>query len=258
VGQREPQLTDPIVLAQAPTEMQPLIDALNRLFERIAGLLAAERRFNADAAHELRTPIAAIRAQTQVAIKAGLSPAREPALQAALVGCDRAAHLVDQLLMLAHVEASPQGFSQAVDLSEIARDIVAELAPMAAARQQGLDLLARAPCPIRGESSLLGVMVRNLVDNAIRYAPRAASIRIAVGVEDGHTVLSADDSGPGLSPEQMKRLGERFYRVLGTGQSGSGLGWSIVQRIAAAHGARTLVESSALLGGLSVRIHFPS
>jgi two-component system sensor histidine kinase QseC len=238
--------------------MQPLVAALNGLFARIAQLLEAERRFTADAAHELRTPIAAIRAQAQVALAAASDEGeRRHALEATLIGCDRAAHLVDQLLTLSRLEYAAPAPATALDVSALARRVVADLAPLALAKQQSIELDAAQPCSARGDEALLGALLRNLVDNAIRYSPPSARVRVAVapGAAEARKVeLTVEDSGPGMTDEHRAHLGERFFRVLGNEQPGSGLGWSIVRRIAAAHGATIDVGRSAALGGLRVRV----
>ena len=261
IAQREPQALQPIAADAAgenmPSELAPLVGALNGLFERIATMLDSERRFTADAAHELRTPIAAIRAQAQVAQGAGGDEAgRQHALAATLAACDRATRLVVQLLTLARLESSADGPGDAVDLSHVARDVLAELAPAALARGQAIELEADAAVPMRGSATLLSVLVRNLADNALRYSPDGARVIVSVGRREGRPVLTVDDSGGGLSDAQQQRLGERFFRVLGTAATGSGLGWSIVRRIAAVHRAEVTTGRSAALGGLSVRVAF--
>jgi two-component system sensor histidine kinase QseC len=265
LAQRKPQALEPVVLDDMPSEMQPMVIALNGLFERIARMIASERRFTADAAHELRTPIAAIRAQAQVAQGAGEDTAqREHALQSTLAGCDRATRLVDQLLTLARLEATsgdaePMALTALpVDLSAVARRVAAKLAPSALARHQSLELDADSACRVFGNEVLMDVLVRNLIDNALRYSPDGAQIRVAVMVESGHTVLRVEDSGTAMSEPDMARLGERFYRVLGNAQPGSGLGWSIVKRIGDVSGAQIEVSRSALLGGLAVKVRWPA
>ena len=244
----------PLGLGGAPTEIAPIVDALDGLFARIATLLEAERRFTADAAHELRTPIAAIRAQAQVALGEADDARRRHALQATLEGCDRATRLVEQLLTLARLEADTKPSTQVVDLAAIARDVVAAAAPRSLARRQDLELDAPAACGVRGDATLLAVLVRNLVDNAVRYSPDGARVRVGVRRAGARVELAVEDGGPGLAPEQLSRLGERFFRVTGSSASGSGLGWSIVRRIAAAHGMSVDVARSAELGGLAVRV----
>ena len=234
-----------------------MLDALNGLFERIAELLELERRFTADAAHELRTPIAAIRAQAQVALGASADAERLHALQATLQGCDRATRLVDQLLTLSRLESGTEHALVAVDLAALARQVVADAAPLALGKHQAIEVNATGPSTVRGDTTLLSVMMRNLVDNAIRYSPRGATVKLAISTAQGAVRLSIDDSGPGMSPADMKRIGERFFRVVGSGQDGSGLGWSIVRRIAAVHRAVVRVAGSTSLGGLSVDVEFP-
>jgi two-component system sensor histidine kinase QseC len=261
LNRRTPQALEPVVLSGLPVEMQPLVQALNGLFQRIAQMMISERRFTADAAHELRTPIAGIRAQAQVALGAGEDHAqREHALQATLAGCDRATRLVEQLLTLARLEAAPATPAMAterLDLSALARRVAASLAPTALARQQVLELEAQAPCPVAGDETLIGVLVRNLIDNALRYSPDHAQVWVSVAVQSGQTVLQVHDSGPGMTEPEMARLGERFFRVLGSEQPGSGLGWSIVRRIAAVFGAQVAVNRSQRLGGLAVTVRWP-
>lgn len=248
---RAPQAVEPVQLPGAPSELEPLLQELNGLFARSGELVRSERRFTADAAHELRTPIAAIRAQAQVALGESDDAARRHALQAALAGCDRAAHLVDQLLTLARLEAGPAMPAQALDFEALVRHEVAALAAGALDKHQPLDLQA-APCQVPAQPALAAVLVRNLVDNAIRYSPPGAAVHVEVGRSG--LLLRVQDGGPGLPPEGLDRLGERFYRALGSGADGSGLGWSIVRRIAAVQGWRVDVGRSAALGGLDVRV----
>lgn len=261
LGTRRPQALEPLALADLPTEMQPMVDALNGLLARIGHMVESERRFTADAAHELRTPIAAIRAQAQVAQGAGTNAEqRDHALQATLAGCDRATRLVDQLLTLARLEVTSADGATAcpVDLDVVARRVAADLAPAALSRHQTLELDADVHCSMAGDDLLVGVLVRNLIDNAIRYSPDGAKIRITVLAQNGQAVLRVEDSGPGMTAPEMARLGERFYRVLGSGQQGSGLGWSIVRRIGAVTGGHLEVSRSTLLGGLAVQVTWPT
>lgn len=258
LAQRRPSELQPIVIGPVPADMQPLLDALNQLFDRIATLLDAERRFTADAAHELRTPIAAIRAQAQVAQAETGDAARALALQNTLQGCDRAVRLVDQLLTLSRLEADAAPPARPVELGPLVRGLLAELAPAALAKGQSVELDAAPGCIVATDDTLLGVLVRNLVDNAVRYSPRGARIHVALALSAGAVELLVEDSGPGLGEAHLQRLGERFFRVTGNDASGSGLGWSIVHRIAAALGAQVAVQRSAALGGLAVRVSLPT
>jgi two-component system, OmpR family, sensor histidine kinase QseC len=257
---RQPQALQPVAMDQAPAEMAPLVDALNQLFGRIAVLIDGERRFTADAAHELRTPIAAIRAQAQVALGAAADGERRHALAQTLAGCDRATHLVQQLLTLSRLEgqAAVGAGSPVVDLAVLARQVAADLGRGALAHGQQLELDAPLPCPVRADEALLGVLLRNLLDNALRYSPDGASVRLTLAHGPEGTRLQLEDSGPGLAEADQLRLGERFFRVLGTGMDGSGLGWSIVRRIAATQGASISTGRSASLGGLAVTVQWPS
>jgi two-component system sensor histidine kinase QseC len=262
---RDAQALGPVTLPDVPAEMAPMLHALNQLFGRITTMVAAERRFTADAAHELRTPIAAIRAQAQVALAERDDAHRAHALRATLAGCDRATHLVEQLLMLSRLEAgdtAPNGASNGppaspVDLGALAQRVAAEMAPRAIERRQTLGLDAAPGCTVAGQPTLLAVLLRNLIDNALRYSPDGTEVRLALSVAGGQVRLQVDDSGPGLADADLQRLGERFFRVLGSGQEGSGLGWSIVRRIAAAQGAVVEVARSATLGGLAVAVRWP-
>lgn len=259
LAQRQPHALEPVVLTDVPSEIKPVVQSLNGLFERIGHMVTAERRFTADAAHELRTPIAAIRMQAQVALAARSDAAsRTHALQYTLAGCDRATHLVEQLLTLSRLESSTVGAPTGlVDVSTIAQRVAAELALVALGRQQELVLQAETPCWINADDTLTSVLVRNLLDNAMRYSPAGAQVRVAVSCADNQVKLQVDDSGPGLSEADMAKLGERFFRVLGTEQTGSGLGWSIVRRIATVYRAQVVVQRAQQLGGLSVTVNWP-
>jgi len=255
IAKRSPDdLAPVIIMTQTPAEMSPVLDALNQLFERIKTVWDAERRFTADAAHELRTPIAAIRTQAQVALAEPDDALRQHALRATLEGCDRATRLVSQLLVLSRLESGAILELAKVDLSALAQRVIAELAPTAIAKRQSLEFDGARPCHVRGDEMLLAALVHNLVDNAIRYSPLGASVLIKTGAHDSNAVLVVEDSGPGLADADRPRLGERFFRAPGTAESGSGLGWSIVQRIVDLHAATVNVRRSKSLGGLEVEV----
>jgi two-component system sensor histidine kinase QseC len=255
---RAPSAAEPVSPHGMPHELQPLVQTLNGLLERIDRMVQSERRFTADAAHELRTPIAAIRMQAQVALGAGDDvTGRTHALQTTLAGCDRASRLVDQLLTLARLEAAPLTQAATVDLGAVVRRVAAELAPGALVQQQDLAVLADLPCAIAANELLLGVLVRNLLDNALRYSPRGARVEVRVYTDAQGAHVLVQDSGPGMSQEAIAHLGERFFRVLGNEQPGSGLGWSIVRRLLDVFGAEAQIGRSQELGGLSVAVHWP-
>ncbi|HEX5784001.1 MAG TPA: ATP-binding protein [Burkholderiaceae bacterium] len=258
VTERRPDADDPLPLARVPHEARPLVLALNRLFERMNVVLHAERRFTADAAHELRTPIAAIRMQAQVAQGALDAEERNEALAATLTGCDRASHLVEQLLQLARLEALADATGEGCDLRRVLDWVLGDLRPVAARRGQTLHCEvtpspASSPlgCPV--PEGLMVILLRNLVDNALRYSPDGSQVRVQVDVDaHGQRRLAVDDNGPGMSSADLQRLGERFFRVVGSAQPGSGLGWSIVRRVAGLYGLQGQVMRSPDLGGLRV------
>lgn len=248
---RQPDALERIPEEPLPREMRPMVQALNMLFLRIEGLLAGERRFTADAAHELRTPIAAIRAHAEVALRADADEPRRQALARTLAGCDRATHLVVQLLTLARLEADASFATRDVDLAAVAREVLAAWAPQALARGQQVALKATIPWPLQGNEALLAVLLRNLVDNAGEHAGVSARIEVRIDAHAGQSQLTVEDSGPGLSEDDLARLGERFFRSNATRASGSGLGWSIAQRVAEVHGLRLHATRSLRLGGFS-------
>ncbi|MFM9917026.1 MAG: ATP-binding protein [Rhizobacter sp.] len=257
LSSRQPQVLVPVVVDDAPPEMLPMIDALNGLFVRIGELMESERRFTADAAHELRTPISAIRMQAQVAQGEADEALRRHALAATIEGCDRATRLVEQLLTLSRLEAGAAAAGQPIDLGAVIRSVASDLAPQAIQKQQTIEVDADEPARVRGDALLMAVLARNLIDNAIRYSPARGTVQVTLASHRDRIRLTIDDSGPGMSDADLARLGERFFRVIGSGQGGSGLGWSIVRRIAAVHRATVEVGRSTSLGGLCVTVDWP-
>jgi two-component system sensor histidine kinase QseC len=256
VARNEAASLESLPSANIPREVQPLVAELNALFARVQVVLDNERRFTADAAHELRTPLAAIRAHAQAAMGAASDTERQHSLQALLTGCDRVTHLIEQLLTLARFESSASAFSEPIDLDDLARGVMAELAPQALAKKQRIKMNSAGPCPIQSQPALLAVLLRNLLDNAIRYSPRGACIRLSLENNGAPTII-LEDSGPGLLAEQQSRLGERFFRVLGFDEPGCGLGWSIVRRIAQAQSLEVVTGRSKDLSGFQVTVKWP-
>lgn len=257
VSQRHADALQPLS-EQVSAEVRPLVQALNRLFQQLALQMEGERRFTADAAHELRTPMAAIRMQAQVARGAASDLQRQLALDAVLQGCDRATRLVGQLLQLARLDA--EGVEQGDASCDAVADTqatLADLGPQALVKQQVLSLDAPAALRLPMPPGLVGVLVGNLVDNAQRYSPAGA--RIGVCWEALPTPrLVVQDSGPGMSEADLARLGDRFFRVVGNGAEGSGLGWSIVRRVAQRYHLQLSVGRSTELGGLRVVLSWPA
>jgi two-component system sensor histidine kinase QseC len=245
----------PIEVATAPSEVLPLLEGLNTLFARVRASIDSERGFTADAAHELRTPLAAIRTQAQVARAAGGDAERRRALDNVITGCDRTAHLMDQLLTLARLEPNQPVQREAVDLQALVANVVAELAPAAIAKDVDLQLTSRVAAPVAGSPGLLAVMVRNLIDNAIRYTVRHSVVEVVVTPTGDGAEFSVLDQGPGIAQDELSRVWDRFYRVLGSGEAGSGLGLSIVKRIAELHDAKVTLAPGSGGIGLHVRLH---
>jgi signal transduction histidine kinase len=236
LGRRGAADLAPLDATRAPAEIAPLVVELNRLFARIGEALARERRLTADAAHELRTPLAVLSTQAQVARRATSEAARNEALDALVAGAERAARLVEQMLTLARLESGHgEGAPQALDLRALAREVLAEAAPFALERGIDLALDEGGAVTFTGHRGLLAVLLRNLVDNAVRYTPRGGAVRVSVRAEAGGARLEVADDGPGVPAHELDRLGERFHRLADAAESGSGLGLSIVRRIAELH-----------------------
>jgi len=256
VAAREPNNLSPIDSGHHPAETRPLIERLNALFVRLGRSLEQERRFTADAAHELRTPLAGIRAQAQVALGANDEAERNRALLAAIQGCDRATHLVEQLLTLARIDAAGNAPMETVSLRNLAREVLAELAPQALAKGVGIELADGEEGQVSAQAAWLRILLRNLLDNAVRYSGKGDTVRVEIGRDQGRIALWVIDTGPGIPEAERAQVRERFYRVLGTGEEGSGLGLSIVQRIAEAHGAELRLLAGDNGRGLKVGIVF--
>lgn len=256
VAQREPNNLASLDAGTAPREVLPLIERLNRLFVRIDESLQKERRFTADAAHELRTPVAGIKAQAQVARAASSDSERTHALDNAILGCDRAAHLIDQLLTLARIDTLDDETAEPCRLRAISVEVIASIVPTALNRDVRLELMDGEEMPVRGNPVLLRILLRNLIDNAVRHTPPGTSVHIDITNKQGQICLSVSDNGPGIPASELDRLGERFYRPLGTSASGSGLGLSIVKRIAEIHAASLQLASTENGNGLTATIIF--
>jgi two-component system sensor histidine kinase QseC len=256
VEQREPDNLAPLDVETAPGEVMPLIERLNRLFSRIAASLQKERRFTADAAHELRTPVAGIKAQAQVARASSNEAERNHALDNAILGCDRAAHLIEQLLTLARIDTLGDDVTEACRLRGIAAEVIATLAPAALNQNVRLELTEGDDAVVRGNPVLLKILLRNLIDNAVRHTLPGTSVWIDVSHEQDEVSLSVNDNGPGIPEAELARVTERFYRPVGTLGSGSGLGLSIVKRIAEIHNASLRIAPQDDATGLGVTVIF--
>ena len=258
VLRRDPDNLAPLQVAGAPAEVVPLMESLDRLLARVRDSIDMERRFTADAAHELRTPIAAVRAHAEVARAAADDRERRAALDSIIAGCDRAARAVDQLLTLARLDpAAAARRREACDLREVARQALADVAPMAVERKVEVELAPGLPLSVPGDRDLLAMLARNVVDNAVRYSTPGGGVRVDVTGDRAMVRLTVTDEGPGIAPAERERLGQRFHRVAGSGQTGTGLGLSIVKRIADLHGGAVRFADGPGGRGLSVIIELP-
>ena len=257
IASREPQQLQPLNPASAPEEIRTMLEAINGLFRRVAETLDAERRFTADAAHELRTPLAALQAQLQVALRARDDNERERSLTQLQHGLTRASHLVDQMLQLARLDPeSGLPDSQTVDLSRLAEDVCAELGTAILDKNLDFDLQASAGCTITGQPDWLRVLMRNLVDNAIRYTPPGGKIIVSLSQMQNGCRFTVCDNGPGIPLAERDAVLRRFHRLNHQDQPGSGLGLSIVSRIAELHGAQIELGDGDAVNGLSISVSF--
>ncbi|MBI3775517.1 MAG: sensor histidine kinase N-terminal domain-containing protein [Gammaproteobacteria bacterium] len=257
VAARKLDNLEPIDNRRVPEETRPLVDALNDLFVRLQSALNDILHFTADAAHELRTPLAALKTHAQVALRADDAPTRTEALHELIHGVDRATSLVEQLLTLARLdpEAIPLS-NETADLQEIAQEVLSELATDAVKKEIDISLDARCRGIVTGKQVMLTILLRNLVENAIRYTPRNGRVEVSLFEDQQAMVLRVADSGAGIPAEEREKIFKRFYRVIGNGAPGSGLGLSIVQRIVEIHRAQIELGESKF-GGLKfdVRLH---
>lgn len=255
IASRAPQQLQPVTPAAAPEEIRTMLEALNGLFQRVATALESERQFTADAAHELRTPLAALQAQLQVALRARDDAERDRSLAQLQSGLSRASHLVDQMLQLARLDPeSGLPNPQRVDLGMLAEAVCADLGPLILDKNLDFALDAAPGCIVTGQSEWLRVLIRNLVDNAIRYSPADGTLHVGVARTAGQCRLSVSDSGPGIPANEREAVLRRFHRLDQGGQQGSGLGLAIVARIAELHGADLDLAASDGTQGLRVTV----
>jgi two-component system sensor histidine kinase TctE len=260
VGDRGPNDLAPIELESAPLEVHALARAINTLLAAVHESVSAQRRFISDAAHQLRTPLAGLKSQTELALNETTDEALRQRLQRVHMSATRSAHLVNQLLTLARAEpesAAAQGRIP-VDLTRLAADLCAELVPRA--RQDGVDLGiddSREASSLRvlGNALLLREAIANLVDNAVRYAGPGSSVTVRVAQDGPDAVLDVEDNGPGLSEADRERVFERFVRATHVGD-GCGLGLAIVREIVERHGGRVALQPVSPRG-LRVVIRLP-
>lgn len=254
---RSPLDLQPVSTDDPPRELQPLLNSINALFLRIARTLNSERRFTAAAAHELRTPLAAVRMQAQVADRAR-TPQEVRAALKGLVSCvDRASRMVDQLLTLAHVESlTPKSNTFApVRLDHVIEQVVEDLTQASRGHSVNVDLQVDA-ASVFGIEFGVAALVRNLIDNALQHAASGGHVLVRTFVRESDVVLTVEDAGPGIPESERGRVFERFYRLPDSETEGCGVGLSIVQSVAEAHNAHVALDS-VTRGGLRVTVIFP-
>ena len=241
-----------------PAEIQPLIQELNLLFDRLRQAFDSQRVFVADAAHEMRSPLAALKIQLQGLQRAGDDPARELAIRRLAAGIARAGHLVDQLLVLARQEASvAEGVALApTDLAQAGFLALSDTVAIAQSRQIDLGVHRAVSVLVPGNPESLRILVRNLLDNGVKYTPAGGTVDLSIHPTSDGALVTVEDSGPGVPEQDRARVLDRFYRASGAGSTGSGLGLAIVKAIAEMHRAGIVLDQSQRLGGLRVRVAF--
>lgn len=247
---------EPISTGPVPIEIAPTVNALNALFARLNAAYEREQRFTADAAHELRTPLAGIRTMAQLALGYKDIKSCHACLQDVLIGVDRCTHVVKQLAVLNSIR--PEEILHDVtplDINQVIKQISNELKIMADNKNIEVGHYFPAPCLIKANLASMQILFRNLIDNAIRYSPEGSRVRITTETRNHEAIIRVTDQGPGIPDTLRQRVFERFYRQLGTEQTGTGLGLSIVSTICALHEAKIELEDGDK-GGLTVVLRF--
>jgi two-component system sensor histidine kinase QseC len=259
VERRDPNSLQPIPTDGVPGEVTPIVDSLNRLFERVQKALENERRFTANAAHELRTPLAALKTQAQVKQLDDTDGENAGFLNEIVGGVDRTTHMLEQLLTLARADAMQRDIilQRRIDLRSVVTDVLASITERALEKQIELSLNSPdSSVNIHGDEATLSILVRNLVDNAIRYTPSGGEIQIRLVPEAASAQLVVEDNGPGIPQAKREDLFQRFQRGEGVEEQGSGLGLSIVKQIAELHGAVIALTDTNDGQGLRVIVSF--
>lgn len=256
---RDPSGLYPIDIQTTPEEILPLVQEINRLFERVSETMRREKAFTADAAHELRTPLAALKTQVQVAIREKNDEQRQKILKNIIASGNRCAHVIDQLLTLSRLAPETQvTYKDPVLLNEITEQLVAELAPLAIQKNIDIELQSPAkPLSILGNKVSLGILLRNLIANAIIYTPEGGHVNVLLSEQKNQVILQVIDTGPGIPEELYSRIFDRFYRQLGNKAEGSGLGLSIVKEIVEQHHGKIEPKKPKSGIGLEMRVSFP-
>jgi len=238
VDEGDERALKPLPTADIPVEAMPLVQAVNRLLTRLAGVLEQQRRMVADAAHELRTPIAAARVQADNLAHSALPAEARERLEALQRGLARNSELVDQLLRFARVQRAAPLVDQPIALDAVIRAAIEESLVLAESNRIDLGCLRLDRAQVRGDASHAQALVRNVIDNAVRYTPPGGRVDVSLVIEDRRAVFTVEDTGPGIPADLRERVFEPFFRILGTRQSGTGLGLAIVRGAAQALGGR--------------------
>lgn len=249
-----------IVDARLPSEIRPFIVAINRLLSRVARSVATQRRFVADAAHELRSPLTVLSLQAERLQAMETPPQIRERLVSLRHGIERMRRLLDQLLSLAREQACAAGQTETVSLQQVFRQTLEDLMPLAQAKNIDLGAFGEADAEVRAQASDLKTLIKNLVDNAIRYTPEGGRIDFSVQSRAGKVVVQIADTGPGIPAEERDRVFDPFYRLFGNDETGAGLGLSIVQTIARRIGAQISLgyADERACSGLCVSVVFPA
>ncbi|CAE6858291.1 Sensor protein QseC [Paraburkholderia domus] len=249
---------EPVDIGHAPTEVRPLVDAINLVLSRLRNSIERERAFTADAAHELKTPLAAIKVQAQVALAEPDTALQRIAMERVVQGVDRSARLAEQLLLLARLDVHERLSSAPLKPAAVAKDALLANERNAQQKNIHVKLTGDMRAEINAEPVLIGILLDNLLDNAIKYGHAGGRIEVAVQREFGRVQLTVRDDGPGVAPSDLARLTNRFFRATGNHATGSGLGLSIVARIAEHFGANLRLGTGIGEQGLAVEVSFPA
>ncbi len=258
IATREADSLDEVDTQGLPTEVRPLVEEINLLLRRMRQAFAAQKNFVADAAHELRSPLSALKLQVEQLRRSSTERDREIATQRLGTGIDRASRLVEQLLVLARQQANPESRvnTSPVEINRLCLVAFNDVYPLACHKNIDMGLNQTDECYVLGQEEALRILLRNILDNSIKYSPEGSRIDFSVKSTARSVTLAIEDSGPGIPDGDLVRIMDRFYRIPGTQTSGSGLGLSIVKVIADLHGAKVEIGTSDTLGGLSVRVNF--
>jgi len=259
LARREASYLKPISTRKLPNEILPIVNEINNLFAQLEQAFEHERRFTSDAAHELRTPLAGLLTQAQVALRTNDDDVRKQALKRIEQAVNRMTYMVQQLLTFSRIEYSTEFLNK--ESTELSKEVVlvfSDLEPDAYKKGISMEFFEENAVPIVVNAPLTAILIRNIIDNAIKYTPAKGNIAISVVGKENYLQLCVEDSGPGISPDQYEKSLQRFHRCLETANAaqGTGLGFSIVERIAAIHNA-DLILGVSQLGGLKVAVQFP-